>query len=55
MMSKETSFTAAPLTFTVRHELWDENIQDHADQGVVISVKAAVAGKDTTPAAVQLL
>jgi hypothetical protein len=48
MMSKETSFTAAPLTFTVRHELWDENIQDHADQGVVISVKASVAGKDTT-------
>lgn len=48
MMSKETSFTAAPLTFTVRHELWDENIQDHADQGVVISVKAQVAGKDTT-------
>jgi hypothetical protein len=48
MMSKETTFTAAPLTFTVRHELWDENIQDHADQGVVISVKAQVAGKDTT-------
>jgi hypothetical protein len=48
MMSKETSFTAAPLTFTVRHELWDENIQDHADQGVVISVKAQIAGKDTT-------
>jgi hypothetical protein len=47
-MSKETSFTAAPLTFTVRHELWDENIQDHADQGVVIAVKASVAGKDTT-------
>jgi hypothetical protein len=48
MMSKETSFAAAPLTFTVHHELWDENIQDHADQGVVISVKAQVAGKDTT-------
>jgi hypothetical protein len=48
MMSKETSFTAGTLTFAVRHELWDENIQDHADQGVVISVKASVAGKDTT-------
>lgn len=48
MTPKETSFTAEPLTFTVRHELWDENIQDHADQGVVISVKASVAGKDTT-------
>src|SRR6185437_4643631 len=32
----------------VRHELWDENIQDHADQGVAILVKAQVAGKDTT-------
>ena len=48
MMSKETSFTAAPLTFTVRHELWDGNIQDHADQGVAIAVTADVAGKETT-------
>jgi hypothetical protein len=45
---QKTSFTAGPLTFVVKHELWDENIQDHADQGVVISVKAQVAGKDTT-------
>jgi hypothetical protein len=42
------TFAAGPLTFVVKHELWDENIQDHADQGVVISVKAQVAGKDTT-------
>jgi len=48
MMSKEATFTAGPLTFAVRHELWDENIQDHADQGVAILVKAQVAGKDTT-------
>jgi len=41
-------FTADPLTFVVKHELWDENIQDHADQGVAILVKAQVAGKDTT-------
>ena len=41
-------FTAGPLTFTVRHELWDENIQDHADQGVVIEVGAEVTGKPTT-------
>jgi hypothetical protein len=41
-------FTAGPLTFVVKHELWDENIQDHADQGVAILVKAQVAGKDTT-------
>src|SRR5258708_37966512 len=46
--AQKTSFTAGPLTFVVKHELWDENIQDHADQGVVISVKAQVAGKDTT-------
>src|SRR5262249_57322401 len=37
-----------PLTFTVRHELWDGNIQDHPDQGVVILVMADVAGKETT-------
>jgi len=48
MQAQKTSFTAGPLTFVVKHELWDENIQDHADQGVVISVKAQVAGKDTT-------
>ena len=28
--------------------MWDENIQDHADQGVSIDVKAQVGGKDTT-------
>src|SRR5580704_3946420 len=42
------TFTAGPLTFVVQHELWDENIQDHADQGVAIMVKAQVSGKDTT-------
>jgi len=41
-------FTAGALTLTVHHELWDENIQDHADQGVVIQVKADVTGKPTT-------
>jgi hypothetical protein len=44
----QNRFTAGPLTFTVRHELWDGNIQDHADQGVVIDVKADVAGEETT-------
>jgi len=50
MMSvvQKTSYTAGPLTFTVKHELWDGNIQDHPDQGVVISVAADVAGKQTT-------
>src|SRR5690242_6984119 len=41
-------FTAGCLTFTVRHELWDGNIHDHADQGVSIAVTADVAGKETT-------
>jgi hypothetical protein len=40
-------FTAGPLTFVVRHELWDGNIHDHADQGVSIAVAAAVAGEET--------
>jgi hypothetical protein len=41
-------FTAGPLTFVVKHELWDGNIHDHADQGVSIDVKAQVAGRETT-------
>ena len=44
----DASIPAGPLTFTVRHELWDGNIQDHADQGVSIGVMADVAGKATT-------
>jgi len=39
--------TAGPLTFIVRHELWDGNLQDHADQGVSIVVAATVDGKET--------
>jgi hypothetical protein len=46
--ASQKTFTAGPLTIVVRHELWDGNIQDHADQGVAISVKAQVAGEDTT-------
>jgi hypothetical protein len=45
--SRKTRFTAGPLTFIVRHELWDGNIQDHADQGVSIVVAADVAGQET--------
>jgi len=40
-------FAADPLTFVVRHELWDGNIQDHADQGVSIDVAADVRGRET--------
>ena len=42
-----TRFSAPPLTFVVRHELWDGNIQDHADQGVSIDVTADVEGRET--------
>jgi hypothetical protein len=41
-----TRFTADPLTFIVRHELWDGNVQDHVDQGVSIDVAADVGGKE---------
>ena len=44
---KKNTFVAGPLTFTARHELWDGNIQDHADQGVSIVVEADVSGKQT--------
>jgi hypothetical protein len=45
---QKTRFTAGPLTFIVKHELWDGNIHDHADQGVSIVVAAQVAGTETT-------
>jgi hypothetical protein len=48
MTPASQKFTAGPLAFTVRHELWDGNIHDHADQGVSIGVAADVAGKETT-------
>jgi hypothetical protein len=40
-------FTAGPLTFIVIHELWDGNLQDHADQGVSIVAAATLDGKET--------
>ena len=30
---------AGNVAFVVQHELWDGNIQDHSDQGVVILVQ----------------
>lgn len=45
--AQKTQFTAGPLTFSVKHELWDGNIHDHADQGVSIVVAAQVNGKET--------
>lgn len=44
----QARFTAGPLKFVVKHELWDGNIHDHADQGVSIAVAADVGGKETT-------
>ncbi len=45
---KKTRFVAGPVTFIARHELWDGNIQDHADQGVSIVVVGNVDGKETS-------
>ena len=44
---KKNTFVAGPITFTARHELWDGNIQDHADQGVAITIAGDVGGKTT--------
>jgi hypothetical protein len=45
--SPGTRFSADPLTFIVRHQLWDGNVEDHVDQGVSIEVAADVGGQDT--------
>jgi hypothetical protein len=47
MAQASPKFTAGPLGFVVKHELWDGNIHDHADQGVSIDVTADIAGKET--------
>ena len=39
-----TKIDAGAVSFVVQHELWDGNLQDHSDQGVVILVEA----NDTT-------
>ena len=36
-------FEAGNVAFVVQHELWDGNIQDHSDQGVVILVEVGGA------------
>src|ERR1700735_3718676 len=45
--SQGTSFPADPLTFIVRHQLWDGNVEDHSDQGISIDVAADVDGRET--------
>ena len=44
----KTMFEVGPVTFVARHELWDGNIQDHADQGVSIVVQGQIDGEKTT-------
>ena len=46
--SQGTRFTADPLTFIVKHQLWDANVEDHSDQGISIEVAADVDGRQTT-------
>ncbi len=43
--SPGTTFAADPLTFIVRHQLWDNNVEDHMDQGVSVDVVSAIDGK----------
>ena len=38
-----TKIEAGGVTFVIQHELWDGNLQDHSDQGVVILVEAGDA------------
>jgi hypothetical protein len=45
--SQGIRFTADPLTFIVRQQLWDANVEDHSDQGASIEVAADVDGKQT--------
>ncbi|MEI7714228.1 MAG: hypothetical protein WCI94_22530 [Rhodospirillales bacterium] len=45
--SPGTEFVAAPVTFVVRHQLWDANVEDHMDQGISIEVTATVGGNET--------
>ena len=33
--SQGTRFTADPLTFIVRHQLWDGNVEDHVGPGCI--------------------
>ena len=43
MQSGRVRVEAGNVTFIVQHELWDGNIQDHTDQGVVILVESGDA------------
>jgi len=47
MRRKSSKFAAGEITFVVWHEQWDANIQNHADQGVIILVEGDVDGEAT--------
>jgi len=47
-VKRNTKFKIGCLTITTQHEIWDGNIQDHADQGVSIVVSANVEGRNTS-------
>jgi hypothetical protein len=46
--SPSIRFTAHPVDFVIRHQLWDGNVEDHVDQGVSIDVVADIDGKETS-------
>lgn len=47
-IGRKMTYPAGNVTFVVQHELWDGNIEDHADQGVAILVNGQVDGQETT-------
>jgi hypothetical protein len=47
-ISRRSTFEAGNVRFVVQHELWDGNLEDHADQGVAILVTGQAGGQETT-------
>ena len=47
-VKRNAKFELGPLIITAQHEVWDGNIQDHADQGVSIVITANVEGRHTS-------
>jgi hypothetical protein len=47
-VGRKQVFPAGNVNFVVQHELWDGNIEDHADQGVAILVTGQAGGQETT-------
>jgi hypothetical protein len=45
---RKNTFAAGAVSFVVQHELWDGNVEDHADQGVAILVTGQAEGKEAT-------